>query len=54
MCFKRNGRARRASVNLLAAHDGLRRDCVCFNQKHNEANGEESRDGATAMQRQSW
>jgi pullulanase/glycogen debranching enzyme len=22
-----------------------RRDCVCFNQKHNQANGEENRDG---------
>ncbi len=30
----------------MTAHDGFTlRDCVCFNQKHNEANGEENRDG---------
>ena len=30
----------------VTAHDGFTlRDCVCFNQKHNEANGEENRDG---------
>jgi glycogen operon protein len=35
-----------ATVNLVTAHDGFTlRDCVCFNQKHNEANGEENRDG---------
>lgn len=44
--FKRNGRRPSASVNLVTAHDGFTlRDCVCFNQKHNEANGEENRDG---------
>ncbi len=33
-------------MNLITAHDGFTlRDCVCFNQKHNEANGEENRDG---------
>lgn len=37
------------SVNLLTAHDGFTlRDCVCFNQKHNEANGEENRDGTNS------
>ncbi|HAK5143189.1 TPA: glycogen debranching protein GlgX [Salmonella enterica] len=47
--FKRNGRAPGASVNLLTAHDGFTlRDCVCFNQKHNEANGEENRDGTNS------
>ncbi len=30
----------------MTAHDGFTlQDCVCFNQKHNEANGEENRDG---------
>jgi glycogen operon protein len=30
-----------ASVNLVTAHDGFTlRDCVSFNHKHNEANGE--------------
>lgn len=44
--FRRNGRLPSASVNLITAHDGFTlRDCVCFNEKHNEANGEENRDG---------
>lgn len=44
--FQRHGRAPSASINLITAHDGFTlRDCVCFNQKHNEANGEENRDG---------
>ncbi|KNC90163.1 glycogen debranching protein GlgX [Trabulsiella odontotermitis] len=44
--FNRNGRLPSASVNLITAHDGFTlRDCVCFNEKHNEANGEENRDG---------
>ena len=44
--FSRNGRQPAAAVNLITAHDGFTlRDCVCFNQKHNEANGEEHRDG---------
>ncbi len=45
-CFKRNGRLPSAAINLVTAHDGFTlRDCVCFNHKHNEANGEENRDG---------
>ena len=44
--FQRKGRQPAAAVNLITAHDGFTlRDCVCFNQKHNEANGEENRDG---------
>lgn len=44
--FSRNGRQPAAAVNLITAHDGFTLcDCVCFNQKHNEANGEENRDG---------
>ena len=44
--FQRSGRQPAAAVNLITAHDGFTlRDCVCFNQKHNEANGEENRDG---------
>ena len=35
-----------ASINMLTAHDGFTlRDVVSFNQKHNQANGEENRDG---------
>ena len=44
--FRHDGRLPSASVNLVTAHDGFTlRDCVSFNQKHNEANGEENRDG---------
>jgi isoamylase len=42
------GTARRpyASVNFITAHDGFSlHDLVSYNDKHNEANGEESRDG---------
>jgi isoamylase len=42
------GSARRpyASVNFITAHDGFTlRDLVSYNDKHNEANGEGSRDG---------
>lgn len=36
-----------ASVNFVTAHDGFTlRDLVSYNVKHNEANGEENRDGA--------
>ena len=42
------GTARRpyASVNFITAHDGFTlRDQVSYNEKHNEANGEDNRDG---------
>jgi len=42
------GTARRpsASVNFITAHDGFTlRDLVSYNEKHNEANGEDNRDG---------
>jgi len=43
------GAARRrptASVNLITVHDGFtQRDLVCYDAKHNEANGEDNRDG---------
>lgn len=46
--FKRQGRKPSATVNLVTAHDGFTlRDCVCFTNKHNEANGEENRDGTS-------
>ncbi len=35
------------SVNFITAHDGFTlNDLVSYNQKHNEANGEENRDGS--------
>jgi glycogen operon protein len=37
------------SVNFVAAHDGFTiRDLVSFSRKHNEANGEDNRDGTEA------
>lgn len=46
--FRDNGRPPCASINLITAHDGFTlRDCVSFNHKHNEANGEDNRDGTT-------
>lgn len=36
-----------ASVNFITCHDGFTlRDLVSYNDKHNEANGEQNRDGA--------
>ncbi|MFT4182558.1 MAG: glycogen debranching protein GlgX [Rhizobium sp.] len=44
--FGRDGRARTRSVNFLAAHDGFTlMDLVSHEHKHNEANGEDNRDG---------
>jgi isoamylase len=36
-----------ASINFVTAHDGFTlQDLVSYEQKHNEANGEDNRDGA--------
>ena len=44
--FKREGRLSHGSLNFITAHDGfVMQDLVSYNQKHNEANGEENRDG---------
>jgi (1->4)-alpha-D-glucan 1-alpha-D-glucosylmutase len=41
-----SGRQPHASVNLVTAHDGFTlADLVSYEQKHNEANGENNRDG---------
>ena len=41
-----DGRRPYASINFVTAHDGFTlRDLVSYNHKHNEANGEENRDG---------
>ncbi|MGN6650006.1 glycogen debranching protein GlgX [Trinickia sp.] len=46
--FNRRGRRPWASVNFVTAHDGFTlNDLVSYNDKHNEANGEENRDGHT-------
>lgn len=45
--YEHNGRRPHASVNFVTAHDGFTlRDLVSYNDKHNEANGEDNRDGA--------
>jgi isoamylase len=44
--YETSGRRPSASVNFVTAHDGFTlRDLVSYNDKHNEANGEENRDG---------
>lgn len=44
--FQANGRRPNASINFLTAHDGFTlNDLVSYNEKHNEANGENSQDG---------
>jgi len=41
-----SGRRPHASINFITAHDGFTlHDLVSYNDKHNEANGEDSRDG---------
>ncbi|MGF1527272.1 MAG: malto-oligosyltrehalose trehalohydrolase, partial [Candidatus Competibacterales bacterium] len=44
--YGHNGRAPTHSINFVTAHDGFTlRDLVSYNSKHNEANGEDNRDG---------
>ena len=51
--YQRDGRHPTASVNFVTAHDGFTlQDLVSYNDKHNEANGEENRDGTN--DNQSW
>jgi len=45
--FNHNGRSPRASINHVTVHDGFTlNDLVSYAVKHNEANGEDNRDGA--------
>lgn len=47
--YDRRGRRPWASINFVTAHDGFTlRDLVSYNDKHNETNKEESRDGSDA------
>ncbi len=51
--YEMTGRKPYASVNFVTAHDGFTlNDLVSYNDKHNEANGEESRDGESSNR--SW
>ena len=44
--FDKDGRRPFASINFVTAHDGFTlRDLVSYDNKHNEANGEDNRDG---------
>lgn len=44
--FNKRGRRPWSSVNFVTAHDGFcLHDLVSYNEKHNEANGEDGRDG---------
>jgi len=44
--YQTGGRFPHASINFVTVHDGFTlRDLVSYNEKHNEANGEDSRDG---------
>jgi glycogen operon protein len=45
--YENTARKPYASINFVTAHDGFTLvDLVSYNEKHNEANGEENRDGA--------
>jgi glycogen operon protein len=47
------GRGATASVNFITCHDGFTlNDMVSYNEKHNQANGEDNRDGAN--DNESW
>ena len=51
--FNKRGRKPWASVNFLTAHDGFTlNDVVSYNQKHNDANGEDNKDGTDSNR--SW
>jgi glycogen operon protein len=44
--YASSGRQPYASINFITAHDGFTlHDLVSYNEKHNEANGEDNRDG---------
>ena len=45
--YQSDGRKPYASINFITAHDGFTLcDLVSYNQKHNEANGDDNKDGA--------
>ncbi len=44
-----------ASVNFITAHDGFTlRDLVSYNDKHNESNGEDNKDGGNDNESNNW
>ncbi|CAN5205788.1 glycogen debranching protein GlgX [soil metagenome] len=51
--YEGEGRRPVASINFVTAHDGFTlRDLVSYNEKHNEANGEDNNDGESSNR--SW
>lgn len=47
LAYQRHNPSTHGVINYLADYDGFSLyDCVCYERKHNEANGEENRDGA--------
>ncbi|HMD03022.1 MAG TPA: glycogen debranching protein GlgX, partial [Candidatus Baltobacteraceae bacterium] len=53
--FEHAGRHVRASLNFITAHDGFTlQDLVSYSHKHNEANGEENRDGSDLNLSWNW
>jgi len=53
--YGRSARTPWASINFVTCHDGFTlRDLVTYEQKHNEANGENGRDGADDNWSRNW
>jgi isoamylase len=53
--YQQTGRAPYASINFITCHDGFTlEDLVSYNDKHNEANGEENRDGSSNNDSWNW
>jgi len=53
--YEPSGRGAYASVNFVVAHDGYTlHDLVSYEQKHNEANGEDNRDGTDDNVSRNW
>jgi isoamylase len=53
--YQHSTRSPSSSINFVTAHDGFTlRDLVSYEQKHNEANGEDSRDGANDNRSRNW
>ena len=53
--YEATGRDTYASINFVTAHDGFTlTDLVSYDHKHNEANGEDNRDGADDNWSRNW
>jgi glycogen operon protein len=53
--YEGEGRRPYASINFITAHDGFTlNDLVSYNEKHNEANGEDNRDGSNDNISNNW